>query len=764
VPVTVNLNGGLAVSAGDFTYNAPALTVTFSANGGSGVMAPQSSSTPAALTLNSFTRAGYTFEEWNTEADGSGDPYLNGATFPFTADDTLYAQWSVTPPDGILGSFQAVGTGLAPGVAVNSSVVRALALSDDSLFVGGSFDDVVSGPVQLRHIATWPRGGNFDDTWGTLGAGLNSNVFALVHHDDTLYLGGQFSNATSGPTLNNIAAWAPGLNGDDTWSRLANGLNGTVTSLAKSANSLFVGGFFTAETGGVANSLSKVARWSPDGSGDDTWSSLGAGLAGGDVNAVTVVAGTVFAGGNFSQLSGGPSNTLRNVAAWNAPGFADTWSPLNAGLNGIVWSAAAGNNQALIGGTFNETLDPVRIPLRQVASWSVTAGGGWSSLGDGVDATSGSGVYALASDDTRGLIYAGGNFTKLPNQGSTDVRDLQRVGVWDAGISAWIPFKWGPSRIQNGISTPSSTVRALAVDGSVVYVGGDFDDAGGGSNLNRIAKWTWDPPVGSNSVTSLPATLTGESFIGVPATDGVTFGGVPVTYTRDDSSTITVTAAPGAPSGAILIDGVGGWGSVGTYTASNPPSPSSNPPSAPVNVSGVAGDGSVTVSWDPPADSGSFAVTNYEVVASPGGRVCLVDALALSCVVSGLTNGTAYTFEVRALNGAGWGAWSQASAPVIPVGPEPTPSIVVTGSRGTGENAGRVFADGVTTSLVGERVQARVHLSGQVKYENGSIRTVAADGTFRWQRRTNKTVYVYFRVVDEPGVRSNRLVIRPSRG
>ncbi|MEY3733844.1 MAG: hypothetical protein RL347_1203, partial [Actinomycetota bacterium] len=70
-------------------------TVTFDANGGTGTMVPQSSTTAAALAANTFTRGGYTFTGWNTAANGSGTAYANGATYPFTASTTLYAQWRV---------------------------------------------------------------------------------------------------------------------------------------------------------------------------------------------------------------------------------------------------------------------------------------------------------------------------------------------------------------------------------------------------------------------------------------------------------------------------------------------------------------------------------------------------------------------------------------------------------------------------------------------------------------------------------------------
>ncbi len=80
------------------TSAAPSHTVTFNANGGSGSMSPQVSNITAALTSNTFTRSGYTFAGWNTAANGSGTAYANGASYAFTADVTLYAQWTLSTP------------------------------------------------------------------------------------------------------------------------------------------------------------------------------------------------------------------------------------------------------------------------------------------------------------------------------------------------------------------------------------------------------------------------------------------------------------------------------------------------------------------------------------------------------------------------------------------------------------------------------------------------------------------------------------------
>ena len=76
------------------------LTVTFEANGTEeypveGTMEPQTvlEKTDTALNANTFTREGYNFTGWNTEADGTGTSYADGATVNLTENTTLYAQW-----------------------------------------------------------------------------------------------------------------------------------------------------------------------------------------------------------------------------------------------------------------------------------------------------------------------------------------------------------------------------------------------------------------------------------------------------------------------------------------------------------------------------------------------------------------------------------------------------------------------------------------------------------------------------------------------
>jgi hypothetical protein len=91
-------------------------------------------------------------------------------------------------------------------------------------------------------------------------------------------------------------------------------------------------------------------------------------------------------------------------------------------------------------------------------------------------------------------------------------------------------------------------------------------------------------------------------------------------------------------------------------------------------------DGALIVSWNPPANEGS-AITNYDLQI--GGGASNVQRLGngTSYTWPGLTNGTEYTFLVRAVNAKGEGQWSAASAPEHPLRAPSTPPAPV-GQRG----------------------------------------------------------------------------------
>lgn len=123
-------------------------------------------------------------------------------------------------------------------------------------------------------------------------------------------------------------------------------------------------------------------------------------------------------------------------------------------------------------------------------------------------------------------------------------------------------------------------------------------------------------------------------------------------------------------------------------------------PSAPTNVTATAGDGQATVSW---TAWKNFTGQTYTVTASPGGRSCTATHPTTSCTVTGLTNGTAYTFSVTNETSGGTSSASTASSPATPAAPTtttvaPTTTVVssTTVSGGSDSSGGGDGGNSVT--------------------------------------------------------------------
>lgn len=105
------------------------------------------------------------------------------------------------------------------------------------------------------------------------------------------------------------------------------------------------------------------------------------------------------------------------------------------------------------------------------------------------------------------------------------------------------------------------------------------------------------------------------------------------------------------------------------------------PPGAVSNVLPVVGDGSVTLSWNPPSDAGSSAVTGYTVTLN--GTAVAQTVVPATVTFTGLTNGSAYTFDITAHNGDNVGEGPVVQAVATPVATTAlllsTPTQVVAG-------------------------------------------------------------------------------------
>ena len=172
---------------------------------------------------------------------------------------------------------------------------------------------------------------------------------------------------------------------------------------------------------------------------------------------------------------------------------------------------------------------------------------------------------------------------------------------------------------------------------------------------NGSATVTWAPPpwdggspVTAYTVTSSPGGATCDWSSGplsctVP---GLT-NGTPYTFTV----TATNAVGPGPPS-----------------APSAPVTPAAVP-SAPTGVTATAGKAQAQVSWSPPASTGGAPISTYLVTSVPNGKTCSWTVGPLTCTVTGLTNGTSYTFDVVAHNAVGDSPASALSSPVTPTLP-----------------------------------------------------------------------------------------------
>ena len=129
---TVSVTG----ASGKVTVNVPTYTVTYNGNGNTSGTVPADSgtylngATVTVLGAGTLTRSGYSFNGWNTAANGSGTSYAAAATFSMvSANVTLYAQWTALPTYTVTYNGNSNTGGTVPtdsGTYLNGATVTAL--------------------------------------------------------------------------------------------------------------------------------------------------------------------------------------------------------------------------------------------------------------------------------------------------------------------------------------------------------------------------------------------------------------------------------------------------------------------------------------------------------------------------------------------------------------------------------------------------------------------------------------------------------------
>ena len=383
----------------------------------------------------------------------------------------------------------------------------------------------------------------------------------------------------------------------------------------------------------------------------------------------------------------------------SAPSATVTPQPPAPGQPGPPTSlaATAGNGQANVSWTA-----PVNTGNSSITSYSVTsspAGGtcttngtsctvsgltnftAYSFTATATNAASFTSVASAASNSVTPLPAAPGTPTAVAGDGSATVS-------WTAASPA--PTNYTVTSAPSGLTCTTGTLTC-AVTGltngtaytftvQANYPGPHTIGAGPSNSVT---------PLGAPSAPTAVTATAGNGQAGVSWTTPSSTGGAAITG-------YTVTSSPGGGSCSTAITSctITSLNNFTAYTftvtATNAASKTSAPssasnsvtplPSAPGTPAAVAGDGSATVSWT----AANPAPTDYTVTSSPGGLTCTTSSLG--CTVSGLTNGTAYTFTVRANYPGSHSVTSGPSASVTPIAPAaPSAPTDVTATAGNGD-------------------------------------------------------------------------------
>ena len=414
--------------------------------------------------------------------------------------------------------------------------------------------------------------------------GLNGPVNAISEPDSngTRYLGGAFTAFDAWGTGGGALVGASSGDVNTSFPKVNGGIFATVSD---GSGGFYIGGDFDCigpDIGGGCNGADDVVRNSAahinaDGSVDSSWNPN----LNNAVRAIGVLGSTVYLGGNFTTAGG----TTRNyAAAVDTAGALTSWNPdLNSGGRSTVNAIGVSGSTVYLGGYFTTAGGTARN-----SAAAVDTAGTLTSWNPDLNS-----VYGRSTVNAIGVsgstVYLGGDFTTV--RGTS--RNNAAAVATDGTLTSWNPALNGP-------------VSAIGVSGSTVYLGGQFTTVGGTARnyaaavdtAGTLTSWNPDLNSGGRSTVSAIAVSGSNVYLGGSLT---TVGGTTRNYAAAVDTAGTLTSWNPDMNGdvyAIAVSGSnvylgGGFTTVGGTSRNN--------------AAAVGTDGTLS-SWNPDMNGGVYAI------------------------------------------------------------------------------------------------------------------------------------------------------------
>ena len=325
-----------------------------------------------------------------------------------------------------------------------------------------------------------------------------------------------------------------------------------------------------------------------------------------DANGSTVLTATSYThtgltAGSTIYYQGRSVNAGGTMSAWSVQVNATVLSAPTTGAPQSLTAAASGNGEVTL-------------------TWTAPADDG----GLGIDG------YHYQYGETGNL---GGDWKDAGDVLTVTISNLTNGTAYDFEVRAF----------NSGGNGPAAMVSAMPVGGS-----GALQSLAAVATSHNMVTLTWTAPSDTGGLA-----ITGYDYRSYET------GGTPPDAWEDAGDVLTVDVT-GLTKNTDYTFEVRAMNSAGSGPAATATATTLREPDAPATLTAASGNGQVTLTWTAPANDGGLAVTGYEYRSyETGGTVpdTWEDAgNVLTVDVTGLTNRTEYTFEVRAVNLAGPGA------------------------------------------------------------------------------------------------------------